>query len=127
MIMLGVFAGAALMLAMVGLYGILSYITSQRTTEIGIRMALGAQRFDGLRLILRQGLILVGAGMMAGVIGSLGATRVLGSLLFGVWAADLWTYFSVMLLLALAALAASYLPARRAMRVDPMIALRHEY
>nr|MDQ6913873.1 FtsX-like permease family protein [Verrucomicrobiota bacterium] len=126
MIMLAVFAGAALLLAMVGLYGIMSYITSQRTTEIGIRMALGARGGDMLRLILRQSLILVGAGMTAGIILSLGATRVLGSFLFGVRATDLGTYSCVMGLLALAALAASYLPARRAMRVDPMIALRHE-
>ena len=126
MVMLGVFAGAALLLAMVGLYGIMSYITSQRTTEIGIRMALGAQRGEMLRLILRQSLILVGAGMIAGIALSLGASRLLGSFLFGIGAADFATYGSVMLLLALAALAASYFPARRAMRVDPMIALRHE-
>ncbi len=126
MVMLGIFAGAALLLAMVGLYGIMSYITSQRTTEIGIRMALGAQRGDMLRLILRQSLILVGAGMVAGIVLALSATRVLSTFLFGIGATDLGTYFGVMLLLALAALAASYFPARRAMRVDPMIALRHE-
>ncbi len=126
MVMLGIFAGAALLLAMVGLYGIMSYITSQRTTEIGIRMALGAQRGAMLQLILKQSLILVAAGMIAGIILALGATRVLSTFLFGVGATDFATYFGVMLLLALAALAASYFPARRAMRVDPMIALRHE-
>ena len=126
MVMLGVFAGAALLLAMVGLYGIMSYITSQRTTEIGIRMALGAQRADMLRLILKQSLILVCAGMAAGIIGALGATRVLASFLYGVGATDGVTYLTVMLLLGFAAFAASYLPARRAMKVDPMEALRHE-
>ena len=126
MIMLGVFAGAALALAMVGLYGVMAYIASQRTTEIGIRMALGAQRVDMLRLILRQSLIPVGAGLAAGIIGALGATRVLAIFLYGVGATDLVTYLTVMLLLGFAALAASYLPARRAMNVDPMEALRHE-
>jgi putative ABC transport system permease protein len=126
MVMLGVFAGAALLLAMVGLYGIMSYITSQRTTEIGIRMALGAQRADMLRLILRQSLVLVGAGVAAGVIGAVGATRLLATLLYGVGATDLATYCTVIVLLSLAALAASYIPARRAMNVNPIEALRTE-
>jgi putative ABC transport system permease protein len=126
MIMLGVFAVAALLLAMVGLYGIMCYITSQRTHEIGIRMALGAQRTDMLRLILRQSLVLVGAGIAAGVIGAAGATRLLAALLYGVGSTDLPTYCAVIVLLALAALAASYIPARRATRVDPIQALRTE-
>ncbi len=126
MIMLGAFAGAALALAMVGLYGIMSYITSQRTTEIGIRMALGAQRGEMLRMILRQSLILVGAGMVAGIFAALAGTRLLGSLLYGVNAGDLMTYASVILLLGAAALLASFIPARRAMKVNPMVALRHE-
>ncbi len=126
MVLLGVFAGAALLLAMVGLYGIMAYITSQRTTEIGIRMALGAQRSDMLRLVLRQSFLLVGAGVVLGILAALGATRLLASLLFGIGSADFPTYAAVVTLLALAALIASYIPARRAMRVDPMVALRHE-
>lgn len=126
MVMLGIFAGAALALAMVGLYGLMSYITSERTTEIGIRMALGAQRSDMLRLILWQSLTLVAIGIAVGIAVAAGATRLLGALLYGVGAADLATYLGVVTLLALAALAASYVPARRAMRVDPMVALRHE-
>ncbi len=126
MIMLGVFAGAALALAMVGLYGIMSYITSQRTTEIGIRMALGAQRSDMLRMILRQSLFLAGAGMTAGILLSLGATRLLGSFLFGVGATDFFTYAIVLCLLGGAVLLASFIPAKRAMKVDPMVALRYE-
>lgn len=126
MIMLGVFAGAALALAMVGLYGIMAFITSERTTEIGIRMALGAQRADMLRLILWQSFTLVVIGISAGVLAALATTRVLATLLYGIGAADVATYLGVMLLLAFAAFAASYLPARRAMKVDPMVALRHE-
>jgi predicted permease len=126
MVMLGVFAGAALALAMVGLYGIMAFITSERTTEIGIRMALGAQRADMLRLILRQSFTLVVIGIVAGIGGAIAGTRVLSTLLYGVDAGDVATYGAVVLLLALAALAASYIPARRAMNVDPMIALRHD-
>ncbi|MBA2241753.1 MAG: FtsX-like permease family protein, partial [Chthoniobacterales bacterium] len=126
MTMLGLFSGAALALAMVGLYGIMSYITSQRTNEIGIRMALGAQRSDMLQLILRQSLRLVLIGIVLGIVAALGATQVLSTLLYGVGAADFATYFGVVMLLAVAALLASYIPARRAMRVDPMVALRHE-
>ncbi len=126
MTMLGLFSGAALALAMVGLYGIMSYITSQRTNEIGIRMALGAQRSDMLQLILRQSLRLVLIGIVLGIVAALGATQVLSTLLYGVGAADFTTYFGVVMLLAVAALLASYIPARRAMRVDPMVALRHE-
>ncbi|MGI8436413.1 MAG: ABC transporter permease [Chthoniobacterales bacterium] len=125
-VMLSVFAGAALILAMVGLYGIMAYITAQRTTEIGIRMALGAQRGDMLRMILRQSLLLAGAGVAVGILAAIGATRLLASMLYGIGSADLVTYAGVVLLLGLAALLASYIPARRAMNVDPMVALRHE-
>jgi ABC-type antimicrobial peptide transport system permease subunit len=111
---------------MVGLYGIMAFITSERTTEIGIRMALGAQRADMLGLILRQSFTLVAIGIVVGIGGAIAATRVLSTLLYGVSAADVATYGAVVLLLALAALIASYIPARRAMNVDPMIALRHE-
>jgi putative ABC transport system permease protein len=126
MMMLGVFSVAALVLAMVGLCGILSYICAQRTMEIGIRMALGAQRADMLRLILRQSLVLVGAGIVAGIIVTAGATRLLTAMLYGVGATDLLTYGGVIALLLLAALLASYFPARRAAHVDPMVALRYE-
>jgi putative ABC transport system permease protein len=126
MMMLGVFSLAALVLAMIGLYGILSYICSQRTMEIGIRMALGAQRADMLRLILRQSLVLVGAGIVAGVILTAGATRLLTAMLYGVGPTDFLTYGGVIALLLLAALLASYFPAHRAARVDPMVALRYE-
>ena len=126
MVMLALFAGAALALAMVGLYGIMAFITSERTTEIGIRMALGAQRSDMLALILRQSFTLVLIGIGAGIAGALAATRVVSNLLYGVGTADIATYAGVVALLGLAAFAASYIPARRAMNVDPMIALRHE-
>ncbi|HEY2801775.1 MAG TPA: ABC transporter permease [Chthoniobacterales bacterium] len=126
MVMLGVFAGAALLLAMVGLYGIMAYITSQRTREIGIRMALGAQRGDMLRLILRQSFALVAVGVAAGIFGALAGTRLLRSLLYGVSVNDLATYLVVVLLLGAAALVASLLPARRATKVDPVEALRAE-
>ena len=126
MVMLGVFAGAALVLAMVGLYGIMAYITTQRTREIGIRMALGAQRGDMLRLILRQSLTLVLAGIALGILGALGGTRLLAALLYGVGPNDAWTYLMVVAVLGGAALLASFLPARRASKVDPMVALRHE-
>ena len=126
MTMLGLFSGAALALAMVGLYGIMSYITSERTHEIGIRMALGAQRVDKLRMILRQSFTLVLAGVALGIIASIGLTRLLSTMLYGVRATDVLTYAGVVGLLAVAAALASYIPARRAMKVDPMIALRYE-
>lgn len=126
MVMLGVFAGSALALAMVGLYGIMSYITSERTQEIGIRMALGGQRGDMLQMVLRQSLTLVGIGIGAGIVAALGATRVIATMLYGVGANDISTYAIVIVLLGGAALLASYVPARRAMKVDPMVALRHE-
>jgi putative ABC transport system permease protein len=126
MMMLGFFSGAVLSLEMVGLYGIMSYIFSQRSHEIGIRMALGAQRGDMLQMVLRQSLTLVAIGIGTGIVAGLGATRVLSTLLYGIGGADPATYLGVVLLLALAALLASYIPARRAMRVDPMVALRHE-
>jgi putative ABC transport system permease protein len=126
MVMLGVFAGSALALAMVGLYGVMAYITSERTHEIGIRMALGAQRFDTLRMVLRQSFTLVAAGVALGILASVGLTRLLETMLFGVHATDVLTYAGVVGLLIVAASLASFLPARRAMKVDPMVALRYE-
>jgi putative ABC transport system permease protein len=126
MILLGVFAAVAMILAAIGIYGVIAYGVAQRTREIGIRMALGAQRSDMLNMVLRQGLILVAAGIAIGFVVSLGATRLLHSLLYGVAANDFSIYAVVILLLGAAAFLASYIPARRAMRVDPMVALRYE-
>jgi putative ABC transport system permease protein len=126
MVILGVFAGSALILAMVGLYGVMAYITSQRTHEIGIRMALGAQRFDMLRMIFRQSFTLVLVGVAMGMLASMGLTRLLNSMLYGIRATDVVTYAGVIGLLVAAAALASYIPARRAMKVDPIVALRYE-
>jgi len=124
--LIGSFAGLALILAMVGLYGLLSFTVMQRTREIGIRVALGAQRRDILSLILGQGINAALAGVGVGIIAGLALTRLLASLLFGVKATDALTFASVGLLLLVVAMAACYIPARRAMGVDPLTALRHE-
>jgi len=126
MMLLGTFAGVAMVLAAIGIYGVIAYSVAQRTKEIGIRMALGAQKIDMLSLILRQSLVVVGIGLVVGLVSSLITTRLMASLLFGVSANDFTTYAIVLALLAIAALIASYLPARRAMNVDPVEALRHE-
>ena len=126
LLLLSMFAGTALALAAIGLYGVLSYAVTQRTAEVGIRMALGAQRRDVLRLIVSQGLRLAGMGLLAGLISALVLTRVMQSLLYGVEATDPPTFFGVTLLLGLTVLLACWLPARRAARVDPMVALRNE-
>jgi putative ABC transport system permease protein len=126
MMLLAIFAGAALLLAAVGIYGVIAYGVTQRTQEIGIRMALGAQRGDVLRMVVRQALILTVAGIAAGGAGALFLTRLMEGLLFQVRPADPLTFGAVSGLLATVALLASYIPGRRATRVDPVIALRAE-
>jgi predicted permease len=125
-IMLGTFAVFALILAAVGVYGVMSYLVTQGTHDIGVRMALGARRSSILRMVIRHGLELTGAGIAAGLIGAAILTRVMAGLLFGVSATDLATFSTVPLILAAIALVASYLPARRAIQVDPVVALREE-
>jgi putative ABC transport system permease protein len=122
--LVGAFAVAALALAVVGIYGLVAYTVAQRTQELGIRIALGAQRRNILALVVREGALLAAVGVSIGLVVALWATRMLGSLLYGVGAADPLTYATVAALLGGIALAASYVPARRAARVDPMVALR---
>ena len=126
MLALGVFASVAMVLAAVGIYGVMSYSVTQRTREIGIRMALGAQTKGVLTLIVGQGMLMAGVGVAIGLAGALAATRVMASLLFGVTATDSVTFVGISLLLAAVAFFACYFPARRATKVDPMVALRHE-
>jgi predicted permease len=125
-ILLSVFAGLALLLASVGIYGVISYVVGERTREMGIRMALGAQRSDILWLILRQGGTLAGAGVVLGLILAIGLARFLTAQLYGVRATDPVTFLAVAMLLGLVALAACCIPALRAAKVDPMVALRYE-
>jgi putative ABC transport system permease protein len=124
--LLGSFAALALILASIGIYAVLAFSVARRTHEIGVRMALGARSGDVLRLVLGQGLRVTTIGILFGIVGALGLTRFLQSLLYEVRPTDPPTFVIVLLLLVSVSVAASYLPARRAMRVDPMVALRYE-
>jgi putative ABC transport system permease protein len=126
LVMLALAGAMALLIGLVGIYGVISYAVSQRQREIGTRIAVGAQQSDVMKLVLSEGMSLILIGLGVGLAGSLVSSRFLSSLLFGVTARDPLTFAGVIILLALVALAACYIPARQATRVDPMIALRYE-
>jgi putative ABC transport system permease protein len=122
----GIFGLLGMVLASVGIYGVMAYMVAQRTNEIGLRMALGARPWDVLRLVVGQGMRLTLAGIVMGIVAGLVATRLMGSLLFGVSTSDPVTFGAVSVLVAAVALIAGWLPARRAARIDPVLALRQE-
>jgi putative ABC transport system permease protein len=124
--LMGLFAGMAMLLAVIGIYGVMSYFVNHRTHEIGIRLALGAQRRDILGMVTKLGLRLAGIGVVIGIVLALGLTQLITGFLYGVKPTDPVTYAAVAITLVIVALFACYIPARRAMRVDPMVALRYE-
>ena len=126
MVLLGTFAGLALLLASVGLYGVMALSVTQRMRELGIRMALGAARSDVFRLVLSQGIVLVAVGITLGLIGAIAASHALGSVLYGIGSLDLPAFALAICALVLVALVACVFPARRATQVDPIVALRSE-
>lgn len=126
MLLVGAFAGLALILGCVGIYGVVSYSLGQRTHEIGIRIALGATPHDVLRVVVGQEVLLAIAGVVMGLAGAFALNKLMSSLVFRVATTDLFTYASVSIVWILVALLACYLPARRATKVDPMVALRYE-
>ena len=126
MVLLGAFAGLALVLTVVGLYGVMAYSVARRTREIGVRLALGAQRGTVLQMVLRQAAMLVGTGMAIGIVATLASASVLQSMLYGTASRDPMVLAGVCVVVALAGLAAAYLPAVRAAGIDPMRALRSE-
>jgi ABC-type antimicrobial peptide transport system permease subunit len=122
----GIFAGLALLLTAIGVYGLLSFSVARRTSEIGTRMALGASPWNVLRLVLRQAITLVATGLVLGLAGALALTRSLSSLLYGVHPNDRTSFMAVSIILLLVGCIAGYLPARRATKIDPTVALRYE-
>jgi putative ABC transport system permease protein len=124
--LLSIFAGTALVLTAIGIYGVMAYSVSQRTNEIGIRIALGAGKTSIFRLIVGQAMTIVAISLVAGIVGAFAATRLLNSLLFGVGASDPGTFIGIVVLVSVVAFIAAWVPARRATRVDPIIALRAE-
>jgi putative ABC transport system permease protein len=125
-VLLGIFAGVSLMLAAIGIYGVMAYSVTQRTREIGIRMALGAQKSEVMALVLRHSLMLTAVGIVIGLVGAAAVTQYLDGMLFGVQPLDLTTFVAVSIVFAATATLAAFLPARRATRVDPLVALRYE-
>jgi ABC-type antimicrobial peptide transport system permease subunit len=126
LLLVGSFAVLALVLAGIGIYGMIAYFVSQRTREMALRIALGAHPRDVMRMVMRQGFTLVSAGLLLGVLFAFALTGLMSTLLFGVTSTDPMTFLGVLILLAVVSLLACYVPARRAMRVDPIVALRYE-